>query len=119
MEAVFKHGEPLMCKYTPAAADVAVGAVVVVGDAPCICHTAIATGKLGALAVVGGVYTMTGDGQLAAGENVYWDDTNNKVSKTAVGAKHFGRVAPGSSCAADTKPVDVVHAPNGTAKAGG
>lgn len=110
MEARFRHGNPLMVDHTPSSA-VAAGQVVVVGNLPLVAHAAIAANALGALAAGGGVYRMTAAGAAAAGVQVYWDDTNNKVTTTASTHKVFGYIAPGSSANADGDPVDVIHTP--------
>jgi predicted RecA/RadA family phage recombinase len=111
-QADFRHGHPTMEDYTPGS-DVAAGDVIVVGDRPMIAHTAIASGRLGALAGGGGVYNCTGDAAIAAGKRVWWNDSVNKVTETASTHKIFGFVAAGSSCAADAGKVLVVHRPGG------
>jgi len=68
--------------YTPGA-DVAAGAVVVQGELVGVVRTAIAANALGALAVVG-VFDLpkaSGDGGIAAGAEVYWDEAE-QVAKT-------------------------------------
>ena len=109
-QADLRHGNPLMCDYTPGSA-VTAGDVVVVDEVPCVAHSDIAASDLGALAVGGGVYQVTGDGALSAGAKVYWDDSEDKVTETARGNPHIGFVAPGSSCSGDGGSVDIVHAP--------
>lgn len=109
-QATLKHGGVTMCDYTPGSA-VTAGDVVVIGDVAVIAHKDIAASALGAVAVSGGVYTVTGDAAIAAGKKVYWDDTANKVSETASGNAHIGHVAPGSSCSGDGAACDVVHSP--------
>lgn len=110
-EATLKNGSPLMADYTPGSA-VAAGQVVVLSTLVAIATRIIAAGELGALAVCGGIYTTTADGALAAGDIVYWDDTANKVTATSTSNKKFGKVAPGSSSAADGDSIDVIHFPN-------
>lgn len=110
-EARLKHGNPLMCDYTPSGADVAAGKVVAVGDITAIAHSKIVDGTLGALAVGGGVYTVTAAGAYSAGTRVYWDDSANKVTTTLDSNKGFGYIAPGSSSGADGDLVDVIHSP--------
>ena len=110
MQATFRHGNPLMCDYTPGSA-VAEGDVVVVGSLAGIAHRPIAANAKGSLACGGGVYQVTAAGALSAGAVVYWDDTANKVTGTASTHKVFGYVAPGSSAAGDGSLVDVVHTP--------
>lgn len=110
-EASFRHGDPVMCDYTPSA-DVSAGDVIVVGDVPVIAHTDIPKDTLGAVAVGGGVYQCIADGAISAGTKVYWDDTANKVTATATGNAHIGFVAPGSASSADGDPILVVHRPD-------
>ena len=109
-QAIFSHGNPVMCDYTPGGA-VTAGHVVVIGVIPCVAHRAIAANEKAAVAVGGGVYKCTADAALTAGAKVYWDDTNNKVTATAGANKVFGAVAPGSSAAADGDPIFVIHNP--------
>ena len=68
--------------YTPGA-DVAIGAVVVQGEMIGIAKTPIAANALGSLAIVG-VFDLpkaSGDGGIAAGAEVYWDEAE-QVAKT-------------------------------------
>jgi len=109
-QADLKNGSPLMADYTPGSA-VTAGDVVVVSQIPCVAHSDIAASELGALAVGGGIYTTTGDAAIDAGDKVYWDDSEDKVTETASGNPHFGFVAPGSSCSGDGGTVDVIHNP--------
>ena len=110
VEALMRHGTPLMVDYTPSSA-VSAGDVVVVGELPLIAHDDIAADELGALAAGGGVYKVTAGGAASAGAVVYWDDTNDKVTTTSTGNKTFGYVAPDNSAAADGDEIDVIHAP--------
>ena len=110
-QVTFRHGSPLACDYTPGAA-VTGGDVIIVGDQPVIARNDIAANALGAVDVGGGVYKCVGDAAIAAGKKVYWVDASNKVSETAGANKVFGRVAPGSSCAADEGTCDVIHDPS-------
>lgn len=109
-EVTFRHGNPLMCDYTPGSA-VNAGKVEVVGDVPLVAHNAIAANELGALAAGGGVYRGTAGEPVDAGEVVFWDDTANKFVATPGANKCFGFCAPGNSAAADGDEIDVVHAP--------
>lgn len=89
-DALLRHGNPTMVDYTPSGADVAAGAVIVVGEVPMVAHVDITDGTLDALATHGGIYLMTGDALIAAGTLVYWDDTAKKVTETASGNLAFG-----------------------------
>jgi len=110
-EANFRSGSPVMADYTPGGA-ISAGDVVVVDDLACVAHVDIAASALGAVAVGGGIYSVTGDAAIVAGSKVWWNDTANKVTETASTHKIFGYVAPGSSCAGDGSAVDVVHKPS-------
>ena len=112
-QAIFRHGDPLACNYTPGA-DVAAGDVIVLNSRTYVARHAIASGALGALDCEGGVYTCVGDAAITAGKKVYWKDSANKVSEDADTGnnKPFGYVAPGSSCSGDGSTVDVVHDPS-------
>ena len=68
--------------YTPGA-DVSAGDVVVQGELVGIAKLDIASGVLGALAVTGvfDVPKASGDGGIAAGAEVYWDEAE-QVAKT-------------------------------------
>lgn len=115
MEAKFLHGQPVMVDHTPAVA-VAAGQVVLSGNLTLVAHLDIAAGRKGALAMGGGVYELTADGDLAPGDKVYWNDTTNKITKTAAAGanKHFGYVLPDSDPAADGDQVLVLHRPDTT-----
>lgn len=97
-------GTPLMVDYTPGA-DVSAGDVVVVGDQPMVAHLDIPSGRLGSLAVAGGIYKMPkasgSTTAIAAGKRVYWDATNHVVTETSSGNKKFG-VTVKASVDADT-----------------
>ncbi|MEW4451296.1 DUF2190 family protein [Bremerella sp. JC817] len=77
-----------------AAADIAAGDVVVVGDHVRIAHRAIDSGELGALAAFGGVYKVpkaTGvSSGIVAGKKVFWDDANNRITATPSTLKAIG-----------------------------
>ena len=100
-QATFSHGYPVMVPYTPTA-DVAAGDVIVVGDTPMVAHDNITAGRLGDLAVGGGVYRVVSAGAISAGTIVYWDDTNNKVTASGTGNKAFGIAIEAASAANET-----------------
>ena len=93
-EATFRHGDPIMVDYTPAAGDVAAGEVVLVGNTAgftCgIAHSAIANTVQGSIAAGGGVYEVTNLDNAADGAKVYWDGT--KVTTTSTNNATFGFV---------------------------
>jgi predicted RecA/RadA family phage recombinase len=107
-QATLLHGDcVLMVDHTPGSA-VSAGDVIVTNDSVRIAHSDIAANALGALAAGGGVYTVAGDAAIAADKVVRWDDTNNKVSETAVGTV-VGRTV--TACAEDAALCAVIHDP--------
>ena len=112
-DAVFRHGDPTMADYTPAAGNIAAGQVVLLGNLTglgCgIAHVDIENTKLGALAIGGGVYDVTMLTNLAPWATVYWDDTNNKVVSTSTNNATFGVLLTGNT-GANTL-VRALHAP--------
>lgn len=108
-QADLYHGDNvIMADYTPGSA-VTAGDVVVQSDIPTIAHLSIAASALGAMALAGGVYSVTADGAIAAGKLIYWDDTANKVTLTATGNKQFGYAA--TAAAADGDTIRALHHP--------
>ena len=88
--------------YTPGA-DVAAGDVVVQSDLVGVTKRDIKANELGALAVTG-VYDFAkqsgGGVTFAAGDNVYWDDTND-VAVTTDGAGANKQIGKAVAAAAD------------------
>lgn len=103
-EAKFESGDPIMVDHYPAAA-VSAGQVVVLADTVRIAHRDIAAGDKGALAARGGTYIVPkaagGSTAIADGVDVYWDDTNNRITATASTHKKIGTTV-GASLDADT-----------------
>jgi hypothetical protein len=118
--ATFRHGEPIMIDYTPAAGDVAAGAVVVVGTVgantggtgalACVAHRPIANNVLGALAVGGGVYDIVSLQNSVIGTKVWWDGTS-KVTTTSTNNALFGIVVGDAGGGANTV-CKVLHTPS-------
>src|SRR6185503_16618865 len=89
-DTTFKHGNPVTIDHTPAAGDVALGQVVVIGTVTsntggaaaiaCIASRPISNNVLGSLDAGGGVYECLNLNNAANGSKVYWDDTNNKAT---------------------------------------
>jgi predicted RecA/RadA family phage recombinase len=104
----FSHGSPVSVAHTPAAA-VTVGDVVTIGNMIAIADDAIDADRRGELKV-GGVWTVTADAAIAAGDTVYWDDTNSKVSESVLGPL-FGIALTAS--AADDDRIEVLHMAGG------
>lgn len=111
MEAVFRHGDPVMVDYTPGA-DVSAGDVVLLGNLTGltvgIAHVDISNGILGALAAGGGVYECTNLDNAADYAKVYWDGT--KVTTTSTNMATFGFVVGRGGGGANTA-CDVLHVP--------
>lgn len=99
-DTTFRHGDPLMVDYTPAAGDVSAGEVVVLvsisanttGAGVCtgIAHRDISNSVQGAVAVGGGVYDVVNLSNAADYAIVYWDDTAKKVTTTSTNNGQFG-----------------------------
>ena len=109
-QATFYHGSPRMVDYTPGS-NVTAGDVIVQGSVPMIAHRSITANRKGALAGGGGVYDCDCNAAIAAGDAVWWDDTNNRVTETATSNTHFGYAAEASRLS-NTK-VYVYHDPQG------
>ena len=88
--------------YTPGA-DVSAGDVVVQGELVGIAKLDIASGVLGALAVTGvfDLLKASGDGGIAAGAEVYWDEAE-QVAKTDAEAGANKKLGKAVAAAADT-----------------
>lgn len=103
MEATFVHGPQLNVDYTPSGADVAAGQVVVRSELVGVALRDIADGDLGALCITG-VFDFAkaagGSTAIAAGDLVYWDDTNNVVTETSSGNKLIGKCVAAAADAA-------------------
>lgn len=94
-QAQFDSGDPSMVDYTPGSA-VTAGTVVVQGSVPMVAHADLDANAKGALADGGGVYICDCNAAIAAGDALWWDDTNNRVTETASGNTHFGHAAAAS-----------------------
>lgn len=98
-EATFRHGNPMMVDYTPAAGNVAAGQVVLIGNTAGltigVAHVPIVNAILGALSVGRGVYEVTNLNNAADGAKVYWDDSVNKVTTVSTNMALFGFIIPG------------------------
>jgi hypothetical protein len=105
-EATYRHGDPLMVNYIPAAGDIAAGQVVLLGNTAgltCgVAHVPISNNVLGALAMGGGVYELTNLNNAANYAKVWWDDTNNKVTTVSTNNALFGFVTENGGGGANT-----------------
>ena len=99
-EATLRHGIPRFMDYTPTGGNVVAGQVVSLGGTAgltCgIAHQDIANNVLGALAIGDGVYEVTMLTNIAPFAQVFWDDTNNKVTSTTT-LIPFGRLLTGNT----------------------
>ena len=89
-EAVYVH-EGVRIHYTPTAADVAEGQVVVIGELVGVATQPISKDAAGTVQIAGVFRFAKSTGDIAAGTKLYWDDTNNVVTSTAAGNKYIGR----------------------------
>jgi hypothetical protein len=113
-EATFRHGNPVMIDYTPAAGNISAGQVVLYGNTAgltcLIAHRDIENAVLGAMAAGDGVYDVINLNNAANGAKVWWDDTNNKVTTVSTNNALFGFIAASgggganSTCRALHKP---------------
>lgn len=109
MEAIYRHGTPLMVDHTPSGA-VSAGDVVVVGSEPRIAHSDIAAGELGALSAGGGVYDVAKDDSVIVnGARLFWDDAEGNVTTDPSGNQIFGRAA--AAAATGVARVLAIHDP--------
>ena len=95
--------------YTPGA-DVAAGAVVVQGELIGVAKRPIAANALGSLAVAG-VFDLpkaSGDGGIAAGAEVYWDEAES-VAKTDSESGANKKLGKAVAAAGDTDTVVAVR----------
>jgi len=108
----FRHGEPIMVDYTPAAGNVNAGDVVLVGNLTgftCgIAHHDIVNNTQGALAAGGGVYNATNLNNVANGAKVYWD--GSKLTSVSTNNATFGFVVSGGGGGANTQ-CSALHKP--------
>lgn len=105
-EATFRHGNPVMVDYTPAAGNIAAGEVVLVGNLTGwtngIAHVDIANTVLGALAAGGGVYDVINLNNSLTGARVYWDTAVNKVTSVSTNMSTFGTIVANGGGGANT-----------------
>lgn len=113
-EATFRHGDPRMIDYVPAAGDIAAGQVVLVGNTTgltcAIAHVPITNNVLGALAAGMGVYDVINLNNAAVGAKVWWDDSVNKASTTSTNNALLGFVVENGGGGANTN-CRVLHFP--------
>lgn len=123
-QAIFRMGKPVMVPFDAGVNTFNAGDVKIIGASPLVCHEAIPAfsggGTLDALAAGGGIYEMVSDGTGFVGGEAFWDDTNKKITATAIGNTHFGYfvagptfLAGGAGPAADGDLAWVLHRPSG------
>jgi predicted RecA/RadA family phage recombinase len=112
-QATFRHGDPLMIDYTPAA-NAAAGDVVLLGNTAGICcviaHDPLVSATPAAVAAGGGVYDVVSLQNSANGTKVWWDDSADKVTTTSTNNALFGFIVSGGSAGANTT-VKALHQP--------
>lgn len=92
--SAFTISSPEYIEYTPTAADVPVGTVLVLGDLIGYAEQLIKQNTKGALRVAGLVELNADTPALTIGTIVYWDNTGNQRLTTTVGSnKRAGLVA--------------------------
>lgn len=105
-DTTFRHGDPVMIDYTPAAGDIAAGQVVLAGNTTgltCLVnHVPIANTILGAMAAGGGVYDVVNLDNAADYAKVWWDDSANKVTTTSTNNALFGFIVKDGGGGANT-----------------
>lgn len=99
-DVTFRTGEYRTVNYTPAAGNIALGQVVLLGAVTAntggagalagIAHQPIVNAVLGSLAIGGGCYDGINLNNAAVGAKVYWDDTNNKLTTVSTNNAVFG-----------------------------
>lgn len=113
-EVTFRHGDPVMTDYTPAAGNVAEGQVVLVGNLTgwtCgVVHRPIVNNTLGAAATGGGVYDCVNLNNQATGAKVWWNFTAKKVTNESTNLALFGFIVSGGGGGANTT-CKVLHKP--------
>lgn len=116
-ETTFRHGDPVMIDYTPAAGDVDAGEVVLLGNTTSptcgIAHRPITNNTLGALAVGQGVYDVVNLDNAADYALVYWDfaGATGKVTTTSTNNAIFGFIVRDGGGGANSTAL-ALHWPN-------
>lgn len=114
---LIKTTDPVMVRNITLTANVNPGDVVVIGNRPEICTNKGFAGERNyGIGTFGGVYEGTADGAIAAGDEVYYNSTAGKVTKSVTGAQHLGFCTWAPDGCADGSPILIWHAPNGTVK---
>lgn len=105
-DATFRHGDPVMVDYTPAAGNIATGQVVLAGNTTgltcLIAHKDIENTVLGAMAAGGGVYDVINLNNAANYTKIWWDDSANKVTTTSTNNALFGFIVAAGGGGANT-----------------
>ena len=119
-DVTFKSGNPAKIKHTPAAGNIALGQVVLIGTVTAntggagaiagVASRPITNNTRGALDAGGGVYEGTNLNNAADGAKVYWDDTNNKFTTASTNNAVFGHIVSGGGGGANTA-CRVLHNP--------
>ncbi len=118
-QAIYRHGEPIMCDYTPGAGNVSAGDMVVLGSVTAntagtgalliVAHKDIVNSTLGAMAFGGGVYACQVASNYAAGSKVFKPSGNAILTTTSTNNAQFGWTVETSAAA--NAVVKVIHKP--------
>ena len=111
--STFREGTPEFTDHTPASGNVAVGDVVVMAAATTnsttgaagllgICHRPIVNNTLGALAIMGGIYSFVNLNNSALGAIVYWDASTNKATSVTNSNCLLGKIVANGGGGANT-----------------
>lgn len=102
----FRHGEPQMIDYVPAAGNVNTGDVVQLGNLTGLCmgiaHHDIPNNVQGALSLGGGIYDVVNLNNAANYAKVWWDATNTKITTVSTNNMLFGFVVENGGLGANT-----------------
>jgi hypothetical protein len=113
-DAIFRHGDPVMVDYTPAAGNIPAGEVVLVGNTAgwtCgVAHVPLVNGVQGALASGGGVYDLVNLNNAALGAKVWFDPATRKATTVSTNMSLFGFVVDKGGLGANTV-CRVLHKP--------
>jgi len=112
-EVTYRHGDPVMIDYTPAA-NVSAGQVILLGNTAGLTCGVVHVDGLNAvqhaISSGGGVYDVVNLNNAANYAKVWWDDTNNKVTTVSTNNALFGFIVGGGGGGANTT-AQALHKP--------
>lgn len=116
VEAIFRHGNPIMIDYVPASGNISAGEVVLAGNTAgltcLVAHRDLENNVKGALAAGEGVYEVINLNNSANYAKVYWDTSTNKVTSVSTNMALFGYIVRDGGGGANTA-CWALHRPNG------